>query len=73
MSVLFIALPIALVLGAVAVLAFVRSVRTGQFDDLVTPAARVVFDDTDVAKPRAHPRGRAGITPGVRANGRDSR
>jgi cbb3-type cytochrome oxidase maturation protein len=55
MSVLFIALPIALVLGAVAVLAFVRSVRTGQFDDLVTPAARVVFDDTDAVPTEVRP------------------
>jgi cbb3-type cytochrome oxidase maturation protein len=47
MSVLFIALPIALVLGAVAVFAFVKSVRGGQFDDLDTPAARIVFDDAD--------------------------
>lgn len=52
MSVLFIALPIALVLGGIAVFAFVRAVRTGQFDDLDTPAARVVFDDADVRPPR---------------------
>jgi cbb3-type cytochrome oxidase maturation protein len=51
MSVLFIALPIALVLGAAAVLAFVRSVHSGQFDDLVTPAVRVVFDDADARLP----------------------
>lgn len=47
MSVLFIALPLALLLAAIAVIAFVRSVRTGQYDDLDTPAARIIFDDTD--------------------------
>jgi cbb3-type cytochrome oxidase maturation protein len=48
MSVLFIALPVALVLGGIAVLAFVRAVRSGQFEDLDTPAVRVIFDDADV-------------------------
>jgi cbb3-type cytochrome oxidase maturation protein len=54
MSVLFIALPLALVLGAIAVFAFVAAVRTGQFDDLDTPPVRVIFDDADAA-PRRPP------------------
>lgn len=47
MSVLFIALPLALLLAAGAVWAFSRAMRTGQFDDLETPAMRVLFDDVD--------------------------
>jgi len=47
MSVLFIALPIALVLGGLAVAAFVVSARRGQFDDLSTPPVRILFDDVD--------------------------
>jgi cbb3-type cytochrome oxidase maturation protein len=47
MSVLFIALPVALVLGAVAVYAFIRAVRQGQFDDLETPPLRVLHDDVE--------------------------
>ncbi len=45
MSVIFIALPAALVLAGLAVLAFVWAVRQGQFDDLDTPAIRAVHDD----------------------------
>ncbi len=47
MSVLFIALPIALLLGGAAVVAFVRAARSGQFDDLETPPLRMLFDDRD--------------------------
>jgi cbb3-type cytochrome oxidase maturation protein len=47
MSVLYIALPVALLLGAAAVVAFVRAARSGQFDDLETPPLRVLFDDRD--------------------------
>jgi cbb3-type cytochrome oxidase maturation protein len=45
MSVLFIVLPIALVLAGAAVWGFVWMVRTGQCDDLDTPASRVLVDD----------------------------
>lgn len=45
MSVLYIVLPIALVIVAVAVAAFVWAARKGQFDDLKTPGMRVVHDD----------------------------
>lgn len=45
MSVLYIALPIALVFATVAVVAFVRSVRRGQLDDLDTPPLRMLHDD----------------------------
>ena len=45
MSVIYVALPIALVLALIAVIAFVVQVRSGQFDDLDTPAMRVVMDD----------------------------
>jgi cbb3-type cytochrome oxidase maturation protein len=47
MSVLFIALPVALLLGALAVLAFIRAARDGQFDDLDTPPMRMLHDDLD--------------------------
>ncbi|MEC9373883.1 MAG: cbb3-type cytochrome oxidase assembly protein CcoS [Planctomycetota bacterium] len=45
MSTLYIVLPLALIVSGIAVWAFVRSVRSGQFDDLDTPAVRVLFDD----------------------------
>lgn len=45
MSVLFIVLPLALLVVAVAVFAFVWCARSGQFDDLDTPAVRVLHDE----------------------------
>ena len=47
MSVLYVALPVALVLAVIAVIAFVVQVRSGQFDDLETPPRRMLFDDVD--------------------------
>jgi len=45
MSVLYFILPIAVVMGSLAVAAFLIAARRGQFDDLETPAIRVLFDD----------------------------
>ncbi len=44
-SVVYIALPIALLLALAALAAFIWSVRTGQMDDLETPRHRMLFDD----------------------------
>jgi cbb3-type cytochrome oxidase maturation protein len=45
MSVIYLVLPLALVLGGVALGSFLWAVRRGQFDDLDTPAIRVALDD----------------------------
>lgn len=45
MSVLFVALPVAMLLGGAAVVAFVLATRRGQFDDLETPRWRMLMDD----------------------------
>jgi cbb3-type cytochrome oxidase maturation protein len=45
MSILYLLIPLALVLLACAIAAFFWAVRTGQFDDLDTPAMSVVMDD----------------------------
>lgn len=45
MSVLYIAIPIALIIAGLAIFAFVAQVCTGQYDDLETPAHRMLFDD----------------------------
>lgn len=58
MSVIFILLPLSAILVAFAVAAFVRAVRRGEFDDLDTPAYRVLFDDEDAAPPAHRPRRR---------------
>lgn len=47
MSVLYVMLPIALIIACGAVLAFIRAVRAGQYDDLDTPALRMLIDDDE--------------------------
>ncbi len=45
MSVIFLVLPLALAIVALAVAAFIWAARRGQYDDLETPAVRAVLDD----------------------------
>ncbi len=47
MSVIYILLPVAALLAAGGVAAFIWAVRRGQFDDLDTPAVRMLHDDED--------------------------
>ncbi len=47
MSVLFIVLPLALLIALCWVIAFAWAAKRGQFDDLETPAMRMLFDDDD--------------------------
>lgn len=47
MSVIYIVLPLAIIVVTVAVFAFVWSARTGQLDDLETPAVRMLHDDAE--------------------------
>ncbi len=48
MSVLFVALPVALMLGAAAAIACVRCIKLGQFDDLQSPQVRMLIDERPV-------------------------
>lgn len=45
MSVLFLLLPASLLLGSAFLVLFIRAVRSGQYEDTVTPAMRVLADD----------------------------
>jgi cbb3-type cytochrome oxidase maturation protein len=45
MSVIFLVLSLALAIVLVAVVAFVWAARRGQYDDLDTPAVRILFED----------------------------
>jgi cbb3-type cytochrome oxidase maturation protein len=47
MSILYILIPLALLLLGGAVWAFFWAVGSGQFDDLDTPAMRVIMDDDE--------------------------
>jgi len=45
MSIIFLILPITLLLSAAAVLGFAWATRSGQFDDLETPAIRLLHEE----------------------------
>lgn len=51
MSVLYVVLPLALLVIAGAVLAFVWSARSGQYDDMDTPAVRILHDEEERRTP----------------------
>ena len=50
MSVMYIALPIALLLGGGGLVACLYCIRNGQYDDLDTPSVRVLVDDQPAEK-----------------------
>ncbi len=45
MELVFVALPVALVIGGAALVAFVWAARDDQFEDLDTPPSRALFED----------------------------
>ena len=47
MSILYLLIPLAVVLMAIAIAFFLWTVRTGQYDDLEGPAHRILMDDDD--------------------------
>lgn len=57
MSVLFVLVPVALLLVGIFVAAYAWSSRSGQFDDLTTPAMRALHED-----PAVVPRGTGAAT-----------
>jgi cbb3-type cytochrome oxidase maturation protein len=61
MSVIYILLPVAGLLAAAAVAAFIWAVKRGQFDDLDTPAVRILHDDED--EPPTAEDGKKGVSP----------
>ncbi|MCU0689403.1 MAG: cbb3-type cytochrome oxidase assembly protein CcoS [Phycisphaerales bacterium] len=59
MSVLYLVLPLAIVIAGIFVWLFIWSVKSGQMDDLDSPARRIVLDD-DYSSSRSARRERAG-------------
>jgi cbb3-type cytochrome oxidase maturation protein len=55
LSVVYIALPVALLLAIAGVVAFIWSVRSGQLDDLTTPGVRMLVDDDTLPASPEHP------------------
>ena len=56
MSIIYLVLPLALLMVLAAVIAFVWAARRGQFDDMETPALRMLHDDA--VPPQMRPRER---------------
>lgn len=50
MDLILVLLPLALLLAALAVAVFIWAARKGQFDDLETPALRILFEDEPAKK-----------------------
>ena len=61
METIFVLLPLALLIAGIAVGFFVWAARSGQFDDLETPALRILFDDEEVRPAKAPDSG--GVAP----------
>ena len=53
METIFVLLPLALLIATIAVGFFIWAARSGQFDDLDTPAVRILFDDEEPPAARA--------------------
>jgi cbb3-type cytochrome oxidase maturation protein len=60
MSVLFVLIGASVLVAGAFLFAFIRSVRTGQYDDQYTPSVRMLFDE---------PSGIASSTPPRKTNG----
>ncbi len=54
MSILYVVIPVALLLVALAIAAFVWAVRSGQMDDLDTPAVRILHDEEGEPRSRTN-------------------
>ncbi len=51
MESLYLLIPIAIIIVAVAVAVFFWAVKSGQYDDLDTEASRILFDEPDTPSP----------------------
>ena len=52
MNIIYVLLPLALFLSGTFVFAFIRATASGQYDDLDTPAKKILFDDVEERKIR---------------------
>ena len=67
MELVYVLLPLALLIAGAAVALFVWAVRSGQYDDLQTPAVRILFDDPPAGRLGRPPvdEGASGSEPGA--------
>jgi cbb3-type cytochrome oxidase maturation protein len=52
MSVIYILITVSIVVAIVFLIAFIKAVKSGQFDDDYTPSVRMLFDDELVKSPK---------------------
>lgn len=50
MNIVFIMIIVSLFIAIIFFILFIKSVRSGQYDDLYTPSVRMLFDDEFVEK-----------------------
>ena len=50
MNIIFLALPIAIIIGSIFLFGFLWAVLKGQYDDMDTPAHRMLIDDEMTTK-----------------------
>jgi cbb3-type cytochrome oxidase maturation protein len=55
MSVIYLLISISIVVAVFFFFAFIRAVKTGQYDDDYTPSVRMLFDDELVKKVKDEP------------------
>ncbi|MFC3679735.1 cbb3-type cytochrome oxidase assembly protein CcoS [Bacterioplanoides pacificum] len=53
MDIIYVLVPLSLLLLAIAIGIFFWAVRSGQFDDMESPAHKILFDDDEPEKPQA--------------------
>ena len=51
MSVIYLLISISILVAIGFFIAFIRAVKTGQYDDYYTPSVRMLFDDELIIKP----------------------
>ncbi len=61
MDIIIILLPACLILSGLSVAVFFWAIKSGQMDDLKTPAIRMLFDDEKVVKKEADDNGKKKI------------
>lgn len=52
MSVIYVLIAVSLSLALLFFILFIKSVKSGQFDDMYTPSVRMLFDDELKIKPK---------------------
>ena len=53
MSVIYLLLALSILVAVIFFIAFIISVKSGQYDDSYTPSVRMLFEDELVKKPKA--------------------